>query len=495
MKILIVGIDGGDLDLVNGLDMPFLQSLISNGAQRELTEDIISRGWAEILTGQHGANTRALYMRPKLDETYQFTTSFGVSDMLSNEDVLPIWDLTAKAGHKLGIMNVPTTGPAPSVDGFLVAGGGGGVDKVDGLSGDLFHPADARAILEENDYIVDLRLTSEGIKSFDELVDRLNAIVQKRAKSYIDLVKRYKTEVGFLCFRVSTVLQYLGMSEIQAIISMRSMPEMASADTSADPQYSKVQQRIIEHFRVLDQAIESVFQALKPENYIITSDHGAVPYLHHINVDAFLVETGYQIRPKSSLSLRSLIRKWIVARLSPSLKAKLVAKAPTSVKSMGVRFDPKRTRAFSNYYMAGIYINDSRRFKGVVHEGDELDALVDEICEAITQHPVSREYGISGVPYRRNFPNTKYNDFLPDIRLERPDTTFAVNDGPYVSVNERYGPLTEDLSEATDMHTGQKGRHPLFIFNKEMSKHDDIGCNDLTAVYSMLRRYLEVGEN
>lgn len=493
MKTLIVGIDGGDLDLVNGLDMPFLQTLVEEGARRELTEDIMSRGWAEILTGKHGSDTRALYMRPKLDGTYQFTTSFGVKDLLSNNDVLPMWDLVERHGYKLGMMNVPTTGPAPAVNGFLVAGGGGGVDKVDGLAEELFHPADARKILEDNRYIVDLRLTSEGIKSFDALVDRLNIIVRNRAKSYVELVQKYETEIGFLCFRVSTVLQYLAMSEIQAIISMRSMPETASKNSSVDPEYSSVQKRILEHFRVLDDAIKYVFDSLKPSNYIITSDHGAVPYLHHINVDAFLVEKGYQVRPTNSISLRALVRKWIVARLSPSLKAKLVAKVPQSVKSIGVRFDPKKTKAFSNYYMAGVYINDSRRFRGCVSEGEELDALVDEICDKINEHPVSKEYGITGVPFRRNYPSSKYNDFLPDIRLERPDSTFAVNEGPYVAVNDRYGPLSDDLPDATDMHTGQKGRHPLFVFNKEMAKYDDEACKNLTAVYEMLRRYLCAG--
>lgn len=491
MKLLIVGIDGGDFDLVNGLDMPFLQSLIEQGAHRELTEDIMSRGWAEILTGQHGAHTRALYMRPKLDDTYQFTTSFGVKDMLANDDVVPMWDLVERYGQKLGMMNVPTTGPAPSVNGFLVAGGGGGVDKVDGLADELFHPADAREILEDSDYIVDLRLTSEGIKSFSELVDRLNLIVRNRAKSYVKLVQKYQTEIGFVCFRVSTVLQYLGMSEIQAIISMRSMPETASSDTNVDPQYSEVQRRILEHFRVLDDAIKYIFEALNPSNHIITSDHGAVPYLHHINVDAFLVEAGYQVRPKSSLSLRALVRKWVVARLSPAMKSKLVAKAPASVKSIGVRFDPKKTKAFSNYYMAGVYVNDRRRFGGIVVEGKEMNTLVDEICNGINQHPVSQEYGITGVPFRRNYSGAKFYDFLPDIRLERPDSTFAVNEGPYVSVNQRYGPLDEDLSDATDMHTGQKGRHPLFVFNRELAVYDDPVYSDLTAVYAMMSRYLE----
>ncbi len=493
MKILMVGIDGGDMDLISGLDMPFLQSLVATGASRELTEDIMSRGWAEILTGVHGADTRGLYMRPKLDGSYQFTTSFGVKDIQNNQDVVPLWKLAENYGSKVGIMNVPTTGPAPDVDGFLIAGGGGGVDKVDGLSDSLFYPRDARSILEENDYIVDLRLTSEGITSFDVLIDRLNVIVQNRAKSYISLVQKYKTDVGFLCFRVSTVLQYLAMSEIQAILSMRSMPEIGSKDPTAAPNYSKVQKRILEHFKVLDDAIKLVFDTLAPENYIITSDHGAVPYLHHINVDAFLVEAGYQIRPVNSLSFRALVRKWIISRLSPSLKAKLVAKVPSSIKSIGVRFDPKKTKAFSNYYMAGIYINDSRRFEGIIPEGEELERLVDEICASISEHPISKEYGISGVPYRRNYSGAKYSDYLPDIRLERPDTTFAVNDGPYVSNNERYGPLTEDLSTATDMHTGQKGRHPLFIFNNEMASYDDQNQTNLTAVYAMVNAYLKAG--
>ena len=51
MELLIIGIDGGDERIIRGMDMPFLQSLIEKSHSRKLTEDIYSRGWAEIMTG------------------------------------------------------------------------------------------------------------------------------------------------------------------------------------------------------------------------------------------------------------------------------------------------------------------------------------------------------------------------------------------------------------------------------------------------------------
>lgn len=54
MKMLVIGIDGGDKRIIDAMDMPFLQSLLSERVCLKVEEDLWSRGWAEILSGVHG---------------------------------------------------------------------------------------------------------------------------------------------------------------------------------------------------------------------------------------------------------------------------------------------------------------------------------------------------------------------------------------------------------------------------------------------------------
>ena len=489
MKLLILGIDGGDWELIRRLDMPFLKGLVEESKGRQLTEDLISRGWAEMLTGHHAADTRALYMRPKLDGSYDFTTSFGVKDILTNEDVTPMWKMASKMGKSVGFMNVPTTGPAPEVNGFLVAGGGGGVDKVGGLPESLIYPNDLMPILNEEDYEVDLRLTSSGVTSFKKLVEILNRMVKKRAKTYCRLVEKYQPDLGFPCFRVSTTLQYLAMSELQAMFASQDMPEVAGQG-NGDYAFSSIQKLLLKHFKILDDAIHEVFERLQPENYILTSDHGCVPYLHHANADALLQEVGFQNKPSglkgtAGSTIKSLARKFVPRKIT----GRIMKSAPQVRKMIPARFDTVGTKAFSNYYMQGVYIND-QRFGGVVQDS-QTEKLVEEICETINQNPVSQEHEMRAYPYKRQFAGRKFEPFLPDIHIQKPDSMFFTSHGSYVSRNLRYGPLNEDISSATDMHSGQKSRHPLYYFSPSLESIDPTELSDLTAVYELAKRTLQ----
>ena len=76
MKMLIVGIDGGDLEIMKHFDMPFVHKFLEENTNIELEEDLFNRGWAEILTGKEGADTRAFYMSPILDGSIVFLQSF-----------------------------------------------------------------------------------------------------------------------------------------------------------------------------------------------------------------------------------------------------------------------------------------------------------------------------------------------------------------------------------------------------------------------------------
>ena len=81
MKVLIYGIDGGDLAVMQKFPMPFFKRFLDENESVDLTSDLINRGWAEILTGQGGHETGAFYMAPLLDGTHRCSTSFSMEKL------------------------------------------------------------------------------------------------------------------------------------------------------------------------------------------------------------------------------------------------------------------------------------------------------------------------------------------------------------------------------------------------------------------------------
>ena len=490
MELLIIGIDGGDERIIRGMDMPFLQSLIENSHSRKLTEDIYSRGWAEILTGLAGPDNGSIYMAPKLDGTHHFTFKFGMNEMVGKDFVTALPQLVEASGRRFGMMNVPTTGPACEVNGFMVAGGGGGMNKIEGIPPELCWPRSLAEKLDGIGYVPDLRLKTSGIESFSKLMDSLDKIVQTRADAFLALVEEFSVDVGFLCFRVTTDIQYLAMSEIESILSMRDMPEVRQEGFSE--KLSEVQRRIVEHYRILDGCIRKVFETLRPSGHIITSDHGASRYLHSINFDRFLQEEGLQFSIEQQ-PLKSLLRKVWRNFLPKSFVKKVKESASSSVIRSVNRFNVKSTKAFGHTYSRGIYINDSERFAGPIRPGKDLDHLVDEIVSKINSDPRSKEIGLEVKPYRRYHMDSRFADILADILIVGPDTNFVTGEGDFISRNMGYGPIEEDLSHVkSDMHSGQKGRHPICFLSRNLEDLIDASDPDnLTFVYHLVARSLK----
>ncbi|MEW8138593.1 MAG: hypothetical protein AB2761_16165 [Candidatus Thiodiazotropha endolucinida] len=55
MDFLVIGINGGTKEIIDNMPMPFTQSLFKGAGYKILEEDLISRGWAEALTGCHAS--------------------------------------------------------------------------------------------------------------------------------------------------------------------------------------------------------------------------------------------------------------------------------------------------------------------------------------------------------------------------------------------------------------------------------------------------------
>ena len=200
MKTLVIGVDGASVETFTRGWTPYIESLIKNGHRLELTEDLVSRGWVETFTGKHALETGALYDLPVANGSLQWTTKFNIEKIPGwGIETQPIWQVLNEKGYSVGIMNVPTTFPAPKVDGFFVSGGGGGANVVKEATSELCYPEDIVNYLHSIGYIVDERmpeLYEDKCSSAEGIVSRFILKNKKRTESFIHLSK--EKNVDFL---------------------------------------------------------------------------------------------------------------------------------------------------------------------------------------------------------------------------------------------------------------------------------------------------------
>ena len=465
MKQLVIGIDAGTRSVFERMPMPYLHSLMKSCVQTELKVDLLSRGWAEQLSGEYAASSKAFYVFPESNGSRKVTMKYSLGDMLANIESPPIWRIAESAGAKVGLMNIPTTYPAPSVDGFFVSGAGGGMNKVAGIPDELCFPKTVVNDLASIGYLIDLRLGTAGLNDVSELFDLLEEMIDKRTEAFISLCGRYKVDFGFIAYRALAVLQYLGMSELNALWYRKGL-----IDKSPGFEPTAVwANRAEPFFAKFDECLKRAIVALAPEHLMITSDHGIGETEYVFNPNAFLKLHGFQ---PECLQIRESLVNSIRKR-----RRILVHKVAWS-----------RTRAFSDWYSSAIYINDQTRFSGPVRDST-VDKLVDSICELWNCDAETQNLGMHAVPYRRYKKGERFSDLCPDIKIEHERAHFMASaSGPFITKNPNYGPVT-DLTGIGGMHSGNKTPFPFFLTDhKTASLIRNEDPRDLTLVYKLTDR-------
>lgn len=227
MKLLILGIDGGDERIVQAMSMPFLHSLLDSGIKLDLQEDLWSRGWAEMLSGHTGRETGAFYSKPVLDGSHEFTQRFRSEDFSKNLKVTPLWEAIEELGHSIGFMNIPSTFPAPRVkQGFFISGAGGGLSQKSAgkVPEGLAFPTEISKSIVAKEYIFDIRLMSSGIRDIDTYFDSLASMTSRRTSLYLELAQKHKPSAGFAAYMGLCRLQNVAMSEVEALIANSCQP-------------------------------------------------------------------------------------------------------------------------------------------------------------------------------------------------------------------------------------------------------------------------------
>ncbi|MBM1142735.1 alkaline phosphatase family protein [Alcanivorax sp. ZXX171] len=482
MKVLVIGMDGVTFETFQRGWTPNISNLIKEGDRATFKEDLLSRGWSEIVTGKHALESGALYERPLMNAGYGWTEGFKLSDMPGlGYDIVPIWQALNKIGYKVGIMNIPTTFPAPKIEGFFVSGGGGGGPVSQTLSESQCYPRELAARLNDQGYILDERfgslLTEKKLYEPADFFSRIEEMVTRRTQAFIELSESYKVDFGFLVYKSSTV----GAESLL-------LPELKKAEIGCPTVNEELIQAGKNFYGVLDEQVKLLVDQNPGCQIILVSDHSTVCREAGVNLNYFLIDSGFQ----ESSGAKKSIYKWVKGgkHLIPAWIKSAVKKSPALKQKYEslTTFDERKSLAFSmgvSNGRHGIYINDNDRFGGPVSK-EHIPEMAENIAKAFNEYDEAKEIG-ARAKAKHVFQNSKEASQFPDVVIDLPDgfqTVFSSD-----KFIERYGlpkyrVTLHDVER--DIRLTSKGSVPLAVSVGAKWTESKSGVNDLTNVYYTL---------
>ncbi|MEL6933091.1 MAG: alkaline phosphatase family protein [Pseudomonadota bacterium] len=483
MKVLMIGMDGCHEEVFKRGWTPFTTDLLGSYRHLDIDNDLLSRGWLEIVLGEHASLTTALYDNPKSNGSLDWSTEFSLPQVPGlGDEIKTLWKKLNEMGYSIGVANVPTTFPAPEVDGFFISGGGGGAPVTEAATPELCHPKDILPTLNEHGYIVDDRLYQLVVeKKLDipkKILDRLAFKNERRVDSFMALNERFKVDFGFIVFKTASVVT-------ETLLNAEYCRRRNTTNAPDDTMVGAAR----EYYKRFDEQIKRLRKAYPDTEFVFVSDHGTTARTHTVNPNILLQEHGLQRVEKGKDALKSLV-SFIKSVVPFSIKHLLKKSAAKKLKAVGgTNFNQAKTVAFcktTGDWSHGIYINDVKRFGGPVPEAEIIQTR-DRIVELINSNPLTKEHGVAA----RILPNMTdaVIDHFPDIQLVLPNGYLTSDQSPaFIS---EYIPPACQSSLAAVMRgdiLGIKSHTPLAYFSATACENFDEAQmrGDLSVIYDRI---------
>jgi hypothetical protein len=372
MKSLVIGMDGVSRKVFQRGWTPFIKNLKLKGEEVYLTNDCISRGWSELILGEHAINSGATYDRPMSNSSHEWTMDWSYEESMKiNPTLKKIWMRLSENGISVGVMNVPGIKHTETVNGFIVTGGGGGRPPVSEPEIKDIYPQEDYEILKKNHYILDERfkelLSDKGLRNPAEFFARLTEDNRRKTNSFKDLSIKHQIDFGLLIYKSTFALSEIVL-EPELFRKENNLPFNAQIIESAKTFYINS-----------DEFLSGLVSHLDPENVHLVSDHGFTTRINSVDVNLILQKGGYQSKSLvNSLEKKFLgvVVSFIPFKLRQKIKKLITNKGKKTIRVEDLNvFNSDKTVAFAKCYgeRVGIYINDAKRFGGVVDFCDIKD--------------------------------------------------------------------------------------------------------------------------
>ncbi|MFC7047207.1 alkaline phosphatase family protein [Halobacteriaceae archaeon GCM10025711] len=432
MDTLIIGIDGGEWDVIDPMlesqELPNLSSLIQSGYRAPLSSTVppvSPPAWTSIQTGTNPGK-HGIYDFSTFDRDYR-RRSINASDRRAT----PFWQVLNDMGVSTGLFKVPFTYPPGDIDGFMVSG----FPTPNNIS-DFAIPEGAANIVGSPERLFeDSSYQRNG--DYDAFMSDLLDVADRQTSILLNLLDEYDTDLVMTVFDSADRMQHFFWKYFDEA-HPRYEPDEALSDA------------IPELYRVIDDGIGKLLNRAGPEtNVIVLSDHGFGPLAYDIHIDEWLQANEY-FSPQSTRSPREVISmassrmvglswelikslglddlvKEIILPETVLSAGKSLKNAPQNRKSA----DWKNTKAFFTTLSGqSIYINLIDRFSDGIVSDEEYQQVVDDLRSELLElrHPETGEKLIRAVyDSRREFDGWAVED-APDLIVES-DPLYTLKDG------------------------------------------------------------------
>ena len=418
-QVLVVGIDGGTLDLIRRWseagELPNLARLMAEGVHGPLESTIppvSSPAWPTFATGKNpGKHGVFDFIRP----------TGGRFDMVTASSLRAptLWQILSEAGKRVGVMNVPVTYPPAPVNGFLISG------MLSPVDGTFTYPPDllARYAGLMKPYRIAPRIQYKLGKEADFAADMLDLIERRRAYA-LQLMRDCPYDFLMFNFQATDVMSHALWKFVD--------PTHPLYDAQAALRLGPV----LKHaYQLIDDFVGQALDHLTGDtNVIVMSDHGFGPLHYVVNLNLFLLDHGHlQLRRGVWTRLKTALFRagitptsvWHVIeraglqnyvwQVSKSTRNKMVSKF--------LSFDDvdwSRTRAYAIGHVGQIYVNlKGRQPAGVVEPGAAYGHVRREVVEGLRElrHPQTRQPLVDRVIPSEEITHGPYADRGPDLHV------------------------------------------------------------------------------
>jgi predicted AlkP superfamily phosphohydrolase/phosphomutase len=418
-KILIVGLDGATFDLItpwtHGGKMQTLASLMHSGAWgplRSVPNANSAPAWSSFATGVNPGKHGIFYFTERIPGTYQrrpIHAGFRTGSTF--------WSLLSQAGYRVGVVNVPLTYPAETVNGFVVAG----LDTPGTDSPGFTYPLNLAGEIQEKvgEYIIEPGIPGmirAGRKQ--AALERILLGIERRLACTRWLHERYQPDLLAVVFTATDAVQHFFWGDMDPTYPFRDPTEAECFSGAVEQVYAR-----------LDTALAELIEAARPEITLVISDHGAgfnqrgAEYLRPWLAELGVLHKHAGGRPSRRVAstLYRLVDRLLdreaklrLARLLPSLRARVEATIEVG------DLDWSRTRVYCTGATDDLYVNlRGREPQGIVEPGDEYDAqcafLVERLQE--TCDPATGQPAVELVARREEVYHGPHLDRAPDVLI------------------------------------------------------------------------------
>jgi len=376
-RILIIGLDGATLDLVEPWahegHLPHLARMMREGCYGRLASTIhpiTGAAWPSFMTGMNQGKHGLFDFVRRIPGSYNFELTYS-----ANISAPTLFEIASRHGKRVISVNVPMTFPPRPVNGTMVSGlfaqAAPGITYPHELYDEIVNLV--------GDYIIMPRYNRWTPDPLQDYVNQLHSSAEKHLRVAQYLMGRESWDLACVVFISTDLAQHTFWKHM----------------SEADARFGNA---ILDVYRQLDEYVGQL-RALAGDNAmtIVMSDHGAGQLDSFVQLNRWLASHGFlhYLPQRTSWRARMVRSAWAAWRhvLPPTLIGRIRARIGRRYDSLrdkmestlfASRIDWPRTRAYSLGACGNIFINlAGREPQGIVQPGAEYDTVCQEIRDRL----------------------------------------------------------------------------------------------------------------